>query len=115
MDRINRAYGYAAGDRVLAQLGNLIGRAGRAQDLPARVGGDRYCVVINEATAREAAGVANRIATIVSETPFDIGDGQGIGLELRTGVSEWSATDHAGSLIARAFDRMQTFGMRQAS
>jgi diguanylate cyclase (GGDEF)-like protein len=115
MDRINQAYGYAVGDRVLAQIGALLGRAGRAEDLSARFGDDRFCLVVNSIAAREARGIGDRIAAIVTETALAIGGGQSIGVELRTGVAEWSHGDHAGSLIFRAFDRMQPFGLRKAS
>jgi two-component system cell cycle response regulator len=115
MDRINQTYGYPMGDRILGQLGSLIGRTGRAEDLPARFGGDRFCIVINDASAKEARVVTERIATIVTQTPFTIGAGQSLGIDLRTGVSEFSHGDQAGSLIARAFDRMQPFGIRRAS
>ena len=115
MDRINQAYGYAAGDRVLAQLGALLARAGRAEDLPARFGDDRFCIVINGASAQDARAVGERIAAMVTQTPLDIGDGQAVGVELRIGVSVLGSGDHAGSLIHRAFDRMQAFGFRQAS
>jgi two-component system cell cycle response regulator len=115
MGRINQSFGYAAGDRVLAQLGALLARAGRADDLPARFGDDRFCVVVNAAGAREARAVADRIAAIVTQTPFAVGGGERIGIELRTGVAQLTHGDHAGSLIARAFERMQPFGLRQAS
>jgi two-component system cell cycle response regulator len=115
MDRINQAYGYAAGDRVLAQLGALLGRAGRAEDLPARFGDDRFCIVINGASAQDARAIGERIAGIVTQTPFEVGDGQAVGIELRIGVSVLGSGDHAGSLIGRAFERMQAFGFRQAS
>jgi diguanylate cyclase (GGDEF)-like protein len=115
MGRINQAHGYAAGDRVLAQLGTLLARAGRADDLPARFGGDRFCIVVNGTGAREARGIGDRIATIVTHTPLALGRGQSIGIELRTGVAELTHGDHAGSLIARAFERMQPFALRQAS
>ena len=88
MGRINQAYGYAAGDRVLAQLGALLARAGRADDLPARFGGDRFCMVVNGAGGREARTVADRVAAIVTQTPFAIGGGESIGIELRTGIAE---------------------------
>ena len=115
MGRINQTYGYAVGDRVLAQLGTLMARAGRADDLPARFGGDRFCIVVNGAGAREARGIGDCIAAIVTQTPLAIGGDQSIGIELRTGVAELTHGDHAGSLIARAFDRMQPFGIRHAS
>jgi two-component system, cell cycle response regulator len=115
MGRINQTFGYAAGDRVLAQLGALLARAGRADDLPARFGDDRFCIVVNGASGREARAVADRIAASVSQTAFAVSRSERIGIELRTGVAELSEGDDAGSLIARAFDRMQPFGLRQAS
>ncbi|MEM7024400.1 MAG: diguanylate cyclase, partial [Pseudomonadota bacterium] len=115
MDRINQAHGYAAGDRVLAQFGALLARAGRAEDLPARFGDDRFCIVINGVTPADAREIGERIAAVVTQTPLDVGDGQQIGVELRIGISVLGSGDHAGSLIDRAFERMQVFGFRQAS
>jgi two-component system cell cycle response regulator len=115
MGRINQAYGYAAGDRVLAQLGALLARTARADDLPARFGGDRFCIVVNGAGGREARTVADRIAQIVTQTPFAIGGGERIGIELRTGVAQLTHADHASMLISRAFERMQPFGISRAS
>jgi two-component system cell cycle response regulator len=115
MGRINQTYGYAAGDFVLAQLGALLGRAVRADDLPARFGDDRFCIVVSGVGGREARGIGDRIAAIVTQTPFAVGGGQSIAIGLRTGVAELTHGDHAGLLIARAFDRMQPFGLRQAS
>jgi diguanylate cyclase (GGDEF)-like protein len=114
MGRINQTFGYAAGDRVLAQVGALLARAGRADDLPARFGDDRFCIVVNGAGGHEARTVADRVAAVVTQTPFAVG-GERIGIELRTGVAQLTHGDDAGSLIARAFDRMQMFGLRQAS
>lgn len=114
MDRINQTYGYVAGDRILAQLGTLIGRTGRAEDLPARFADDRFCIVLDGVSAREARVVSDRIATIVTQTPLQVG-AQTVGIDLRAGVSERTHGDHAGSLIARALDRMQPFGIRRAS
>jgi two-component system cell cycle response regulator len=115
MTWINEAHGYAAGDRLLAQIGALLARAGRAEDLPAHFGGDRFCIVINGVSVADARAIAERIAATIVQAPLDLGDGQAIGIELRTGVSMASAGDHAGSLIGRAFERMQIFGVRQAS
>jgi two-component system cell cycle response regulator len=115
MGRINQTFGYAAGDLVLAQLGAVLGRAVRADDLPARFGDDRFCIVVSGVGAREARGIGDRIAATLTQTPFAVGRGQSITIELRTGVAELTHGDHAGSLIARAFERMQPFGLRQAS
>jgi two-component system cell cycle response regulator len=115
MRQINREHGYAAGDRVLAQVGSLIARTSRAEDLPARFGDDRFCLVINGATGREARAASERLATILSQTPLTIAPGEALQVTFRTGVAELDYGEDAAALVGRAFERMQLFGLRQAS
>jgi diguanylate cyclase (GGDEF)-like protein len=115
LGEINRTYGYAAGDRVLAQLGGILVRSSRAEDLPARHGGDRFCLVIDGATAAEAAVVGERIASILTRIPLEIGDRQQLYAEIATGSAELAPDDDAAALVARAFAQMQPYGLRQAS
>jgi two-component system cell cycle response regulator len=115
MGQINRAYGYAAGDLVLAQLGTILARSSRAEDLPARHAGDRFCLAIDGATAAEAALVAERIAGVLTQIPLQIGGGQSLYAEIATGTAELAPGDDAAALVARAFARLELFGLRQAS
>ena len=88
MGQINRQHGYAAGDRVLAAIGDVLARTSRAEDLPARLGGDRFCLAINNATAPEARAAAERIGTLLSHTPIVLGNGRQLQVTLTTGVAE---------------------------
>jgi len=115
MGQINRAYGYAVGDRVLAQVGALIARISRAEDLPARLRDDRFCLVIDGASAAEAAGAGLRIAEILTGLPVQTGGGHALRLAMMTGIAELAPGDDAAALIARAFERMAPVGLRQAS
>jgi diguanylate cyclase (GGDEF)-like protein len=115
MGEINRLHGYAAGDRILAQIGALLARSSRAEDLPARLGDDRFCLVIDGAAAADAATAAARIAEILATRPLATGGGQHLRLALLTGAAELEAGDDAATLIARAFARMQPAGLRRAS
>lgn len=115
MDEVNRTYGFAAGDRVLAQIGAILTHTSRAEDLPARFGDDRFCVAIGGATAREAALVAERIAGTIAETRLRIGGDRTLCVGVRAGVAELEPGDDATTLVARAFDRMEPFGLRRAS
>ncbi len=115
MGQINRTYGYAAGDRLLAQLGGIIARSSRAEDLPARHAGDRFCLVIDGATASEAAVVGERIASILTQVPIEVGNRQTLYVEIATGTAELEPDDTAATLVARAFTRLQPSGLRQAS
>jgi two-component system cell cycle response regulator len=115
MHEVNRTYGYAAGDRVLAQLGGILLRSSRAEDLPARHAGDRFCLVIDGATGPEAAVVAERIASILTQMPLEVGTRQPFYAEIATGAAELAPGDDAAALVARAFERMEPFGLRHAS
>ena len=96
MGQINRLHGYAVGDRVLAQIGAMIARISRAEDLPARLRDDRFCLVIDGASAAEAAGAGERIAEILTGLPVQTGAGQSLRLAMMTGIAELDAGRRRG-------------------
>jgi PleD family two-component response regulator len=77
--------------------------------------GDRFCLAIDGATAAEAALVAERIAGVLTQIPLQIGGGQSLYAEIATGTAELAPGDDAAALVARAFARLELFGLRQAS
>jgi diguanylate cyclase len=60
---INDTFGHAKGDEVLQALGEAIAKSCRSTDFPCRVGGDEFCVILPEAEAPVARGVANKISS----------------------------------------------------
>lgn len=115
MARINREFGFAAGDRLIAQTGSIIMRTTRAEDLPARLGDDRFCLVVNNASLREAQIVAERIAEIAMQVPLAVDHTRTIGVQLRTGAAELEDGDDVHALVARAFGESQPVSLREAS
>ncbi len=115
MRQINRECGYAVGDRVLAQLGAIVARSSRAEDLPARVGGDRFCIVMSGADTGDALLVGERIAAVVAATPVPLDRSRSLRIELCAGVAELAPDDDAETLVARAIEQLQPCGLRQAS
>ncbi|HEX6112620.1 MAG TPA: diguanylate cyclase [Geminicoccaceae bacterium] len=115
MSQINQLYGYAAGDRVLATLGGVLARSSRAEDLPARLEGDRFCLVLNNATALDARAASERFGVLLSHTPIALPGGRYIQVALETGVAELAEGDDAATLIDRAFARKQLFTLPCAS
>jgi diguanylate cyclase (GGDEF)-like protein len=115
MAQINRLYGYAAGDRVLATLGGVLARSSRAEDLPARLEGDRFCLVINNATALDARAAAERFGLLLSRTPVVLAGDRYIQVTVETGVAELAEGDDAPTLIGRAFAGKQLFTLPLAS
>jgi diguanylate cyclase (GGDEF)-like protein len=115
LDQINQLYGYAAGDRVLATLGGVLASSSRAEDLPARLQGDRFCLVLNNATALDARAAAERFGMLLSHTPIALPGGRYIQVALETGVAELAEGDDAPKLIERAFTHRQLFTLPRAS
>jgi two-component system cell cycle response regulator len=116
MTLINRTLGYALGDRLLATVATQVMRSARAEDLAARFGDDRFCVVLNGVTAEEARTAAERLATILTQEPLELDDeGTTVWLPLLTGVAELAPDDDAASLLARSFAELQASELRRAS
>ncbi len=67
---LNDKNGHEAGDRALSMLGQVLRMTCRSRDLPARIGGDEFAVVMPRSTAREAAILGERIrAELYARTP----------------------------------------------
>ncbi|MCX8024068.1 MAG: diguanylate cyclase [Thermanaerothrix sp.] len=70
---VNDTYGHLAGDEVLRDLAQRCRRQLRDFDVLGRYGGEEFLVVLPEADAEAALGVAERLRRAVAETPFNGG------------------------------------------
>jgi diguanylate cyclase (GGDEF)-like protein len=64
---VNTAHGHLAGDRVLKDIADALGRATREYDVAARFGGDEFCVLLPETELDGALVVAERIRSLVEK------------------------------------------------
>lgn len=115
MTRVNREYGFVVGDRVLSEIGSMIARSTRAEDLPARYDGDRFCVVLEGVDAAGALSAADRVANMIGRTPFPLDERHGLQVTVRTGVATLAQGEGALELIARAFGATDAEPYRRAS
>ena len=70
---LNDQYGHVAGDKVLAQYGELLLKAIRESDIAARYGGEEFLIACPHLSIDAAYKLANRIKSMVEEYDFDTG------------------------------------------
>jgi diguanylate cyclase (GGDEF)-like protein len=71
--RINESYGHSGGDSVLREVAARFVASLRRSDHVARVGGDEFVAILPGATDAEAAALAQRLRSAVSEEPIVVG------------------------------------------
>lgn len=100
----NAEWGWAGGDHLIRQVGTLIGRLVRGEDLAARAGGDRFALVLPATDGEDAAAVAHRIAGVIETTAFAVPGAAGpVYASVLVGVAECEAHDDPDTLYARVF------------
>jgi diguanylate cyclase (GGDEF)-like protein len=96
--RINDRVGHLGGDAVLAEVADRVRAVVRATDIPCRVGGDEFAVILPESGRDDAELLADRIALAIRAQKIDkVGS-----LKISAGVAELRASDTAADLFERA-------------
>jgi diguanylate cyclase (GGDEF)-like protein len=94
----NDRIGHLGGDGVLAEAAARIRQVVRSADVPCRVGGDEFAVIMPESTLDDAEQLFARIQTVMSTRAI----GQAGRLHLSAGLAELRPEDDAVSLFERA-------------
>ena len=85
---VNDNHGHLAGDALLTQLGKTIGGALRATDLPARIGGDEFAVILPDTGLVEAETVARKVVALFDTDLQGVAQGaDGRGATVSVGVA----------------------------
>jgi diguanylate cyclase (GGDEF)-like protein len=95
---VNDRIGHLAGDAVLAEAAARMRQVVRTADVPCRVGGDEFAVIMPESTMEDAEQLFQRIQTLMSTRAI----GQAGRLRLSAGLAELLPEDDAISLFERA-------------
>ena len=85
---INDTWGHAAGDRVLEQLGQLLGELKRNGDYVARWGGEEFLLVLRPLPRGSLARIGERLCSRISDHVFDLGNGLEHRLTVSVGLVE---------------------------
>jgi diguanylate cyclase (GGDEF)-like protein len=81
---VNDRYGHNVGDLVLARFGELLRDLSRDQDVPIRLGGEEFCVLLPNTDRAGAMAAAERLRT---ETSRRMGDLVPDGITVSVGVA----------------------------
>jgi diguanylate cyclase (GGDEF)-like protein len=88
---VNDTHGHQAGDAALIALAEALKTACRRADLAGRIGGDKFCIIMPETGAHDAAVVAERLRQLMAEAeiPSREADKQ---LTLSIGIADVTAS-----------------------
>ena len=99
--QINDRLGHIAGDVVLVEVGKILRRQVRRTDLPVRMGGDEFAVVLLDVTAEQGQHRAEQIRRAISSMEHP-GRAEGLELTASMGGTLHRPGESAAVLIARA-------------
>jgi diguanylate cyclase (GGDEF)-like protein len=95
---INARIGHLAADEVLATVARVLDDVCGARDLPCRIGGGRFGVLLSVADSRDAEALFDRLQTALRERPLPK---LGV-VSFSGGVAELLPKDDATALVVRA-------------
>lgn len=99
--RINDHYSHASGDAVLHEVGVLLTAAARASDLPARLGGEEFALLLADTTLDEAQALCLRIRALF-HARHNWASVEGLQVTFSAGVAALRDDDTGSSLMQRA-------------
>jgi diguanylate cyclase (GGDEF)-like protein len=93
---INNAHGHLAGDVVIRGIAEVFREELRRYDVPARFGGDEFCILLPDTPRAEAARIAERIRAAVHERVF-MAEGTAAPLRVTVSIGLASSPDDAAT------------------
>ncbi|WP_457596638.1 GGDEF domain-containing protein [Hydrogenimonas sp.] len=103
---VNDTYGHPIGDRVIARVARLLKEEVRDMDLPARIGGEEFAVILPRTNLKEALQIAERIKSAAAQEAFETKRGEHFGVTLSIGLAVSEKGAQAADVIRRADDAM---------
>jgi diguanylate cyclase (GGDEF)-like protein len=102
---INDTFGHRAGDEALIQVADLLSKGIRRSDVVARIGGDEFGILLENANQESAHETATRLIDLICGSEL-VHDGDALPLSVAIGVGTINPDDTPGTVIARADEEM---------
>lgn len=90
---VNDTWGHAAGDQVLQQVACVMREQLRKIDIPGRLGGEEFAILLPGVGADEARISAERLRQVLANSPRTLSDGTRIEQTISIGITELLSTD----------------------
>ena len=102
---INDSFGHRAGDEALIHVANLLTSGIRRGDIVARIGGDEFGILLENASEDSAHETASRLVELICGSEF-AHDGDELPLSVAIGVAMIDGSDSPSEAVARADEEM---------
>ncbi len=99
---INDTHGHQAGDRALVAFAEVCRKSVRINDIPGRIGGEEFAVILPETDENRAFEVAERLRRALAATIVKAGTGGGFGFTASIGVAARADDSELDRLISEA-------------
>jgi diguanylate cyclase (GGDEF)-like protein len=99
---VNDRLGHPVGDELLIAFANALRAHLRDVDVPARLGGEEFAVLLPETTLEGAVAVADRLQRFLSSEPLLVHEGEPLIATASFGVADFAASGSGEDLFRRA-------------
>ncbi len=105
--RINDRYGHQVGDGVLREVAQKIRTLVRRVDLPARIGGEEFAVILPETGPWETLALAERMRASLAKTPIVVPglEGEPLAVTVSIGVATFPQQAHTEKQLFAEADK----------
>lgn len=101
---LNDTMGHEAGDALLRRVAAALQATARAGDVPARLAGDEFALLLHAVTAADARSIAERLDTSLRRTCAEHAPSAGRALGVSIGVAHFGALSVAEEEVLRRAD-----------
>lgn len=103
--RVNDTYGHGTGDQLLRQIGHILQKDLREEDLAVRWGGEEFLLMLPATDLEHAVETAERIRSTIAARPIRC-DTADISITISFGAAQYAAGELITQLIRRADEAM---------
>lgn len=102
--KVNDAFGHDAGDKVLKHLAGIMRARARRTDIVARMGGEEFCVLFEDADPRRLPDILESLRAAIAAADIDF---EGQRSNVTVSIGAWTRSgDSLNDMIGRADDML---------